>query len=289
MRFAIAFLCLLLPPESSRPLAAADRPDSHMATGEEEKGVKPDSVVRRVWQPGAGQLGYLQLGAIDARKPTVVFVHGSPGSASAHEALLRMPGLGKSCNAISVDRPGYGQSLPRLPERSLAVQASRIGALLGSLPKPLLVVGHSYGGPVALQLGLDCTETVAGLVLVAASVDPDLERTMWIQKVARWPAVRWLVPRDLTTCNEEIIALPPALRLQQPRLAGLRMPVTVLQGEKDGLVPPANASYLARELCQAKPLVVHRYPNLDHFIPFEQPALVIDAVLAMLAHLACQP
>jgi pimeloyl-ACP methyl ester carboxylesterase len=35
--------------------------------------------------------------------------------------------------------------------------------------------------------------------------------------------------------------------------------------------------------------VVHRYPNLDHFIPFEQPALVIDAVLAMLAHLACQP
>lgn len=249
----------------------------------------PDSVVAVVHNMGAQQLHYIQIGAaLQPNKPTLLFIHGSPGDASAWKAVMKDSLLRTHCNLVSVDRVGYGKTAPGQPERSLAKQAARIAQLLPELPRPIVVVGHSYGGPVALQLAIDNGPQIDGLLIVAGSVDPNLEKIEWYQRVARWGIVRWMVPADLYVCNEEIMALQAELPKQQPHLGGIRMPVTVVQGMKDNLVPPANATYLERHL-KAASLQVLRYPSLNHFIPFTEPYLVRDAALATLARLGANP
>ncbi|HRC87016.1 MAG TPA: hypothetical protein PK413_15515, partial [Thermoanaerobaculia bacterium] len=58
----------------------------------------------------------------------------------------------------------------------------------------------------------DHPELVRGLVLVAGSIDPDLEVQRWYQKAARWPIVRALVPEDLALANDEIRPLNPEVQ-----------------------------------------------------------------------------
>jgi pimeloyl-ACP methyl ester carboxylesterase len=241
----------------------------------------PDSIVYATAGTPQLPLRYARAGGLQAGRPTLLMIHGSPGDAMAFKALLGDTALQRAFNLVSVDRPGYGGTLPPVPERSLAMQAKRVAAVLPLLPQPVVVMGHSYGGPVALQLALDYPAQVQGLLIVAGSVDPDLEETKFIQKVARWPLVRNLIPNDLYVCNEEILALKNELLKMKPRLAAITQPVTVVQGLEDDLVPPANAAFLEKQLVKAA-LQVDRYPKLNHFIPFTQPQLVRNAALALL-------
>ncbi len=60
--------------------------------------------------------------------------------------------------------------------------------------------------------------------------------------------------------------------------AGIRMPVTVIQGEEDPLVPPGNADYAKRMLVNA-PVTIQMIPNMNHFIPWSRPDLIHDAII----------
>lgn len=247
-------------------------------------GSPPDTIVFATAGTRQEPLGYARVGEWQPMRPTLLMVHGSPGDAMAFKTLMRDTMLQHAFNLVSVDRPGYGGTLPPVPQRSLAEQARRVAAILPMLPQPVVVMGHSYGGPVAVQLALDYPQQVKALVLVAASVDPDLEQVKFIQKIARWPLVRNLIPNALYVCNEEILALKEELLKMKPRLATLKLPVNVVQGLEDDLVPPGNATYLEQQLVNAA-LLVDRYPKLNHFIPFNQPELVRKAALAVLQRL----
>ena len=98
-------------------------------------------------------------------KPTIVLVHGAGANASAWAPTLdawtwadvRCPNL-----------PGRGDSDG--PARATVAELAR--ALARSLQSELdgaIVVGHSLGGGVALQLALDEPERLAGVVLVSSA------------------------------------------------------------------------------------------------------------------------
>ena len=72
---------------------------------------------------------------------------------------------------------------------------------------------------------------------------------------------------------------------RQPRWSEIRVPVTVIQGGKDNLVPPANADFLGRVLLNA-PVTMVRPPEANHFLVWEKPELIREAVLNQLAHLS---
>lgn len=98
----------------------------------------------------------------------VCLIHGASGN--LNDMTFRLaPALAERHEVIAVDRPGHGRSgLPDGGDVSVNAQAALIrGALAGIGVERPLVVGHSYGGAVALAWAVDAPESVSGLVLLA--------------------------------------------------------------------------------------------------------------------------
>ncbi len=212
----------------------------------------------------------------------IIFIHGTPATAAVFGEQFRHPF--PRANLLALDRPGFGASGPDRRRPSLDDQANAIGVLLtNEATRRTILVGHSYGAPVALLAALKFTNEVAGVVLIGGSVDPAQERTYAIQKFANWPLVSWLVPRSLRQCNRELLTLRGDLVHLQPELSALAVPVVMLQGGKDRQVPVANVDYLRAQLAAAGKTNLFSqlvFPDYNHFIPWEHPDAV-EAVIRM--------
>jgi pimeloyl-ACP methyl ester carboxylesterase len=141
-----------------------------------------------------------------------------------------------------------------------------------------ILVGHSMGGPVAARVAMDFPDRVSGLVLLSSSVDPDLEETKWFQIPAEWLLLKWLVPRDLKVCNEEILALRGELNKLRPEWEKLDVPVAVVHGELDDLVPVGNVDFLKRHLKSSSLVDLEILPGMNHFVPWERSDAVLNAI-----------
>ena len=213
-----------------------------------------------------------------ADQPAVVFVHGSPGTWEAFGIWLTDPELGRRARLVSVDRPGYGISGRGEAEPSLELQARRIDAALREAGvERAILVGHSLGGPVIARMAIDFPERVAGLLLVAPSIDPALEKRRWYNVAGSLVVVQWFLPVDWVVSNREIWPLQRELEALAPRLGEVRIPTVVLQGDDDELVAPANADYVERTFTGAA-VELRRIPGAGHFVLWQQPELVRDAI-----------
>ncbi len=107
------------------------------------------------------QLAYRSVGTGEP----VVFIHGAL-TANTFETLVTEPPLA-SYRRVTYHRRGYGDS-PRLDHgMSFAGHAADCARLLGDLGITRAhVVGHSFGGSVALCLALDAPELVATLTVL---------------------------------------------------------------------------------------------------------------------------
>jgi pimeloyl-ACP methyl ester carboxylesterase len=95
----------------------------------------------------------------------VVLIHGA--LAGAFRPLVAEPALAERYRIVTYHRRGYPPSVPSAGPRSIPEQAADTRALLKHLGIDRAhVVGHSYGGNVALQLALDAPETVRSLALL---------------------------------------------------------------------------------------------------------------------------
>lgn len=215
-------------------------------------------------------------------KRSLLFIHGSPGNWEGWAEYLNNDDLAEHYQVIALDRPGYGGSLAGEPERSLSKQAEAVAQVLREVQSkgapPAILVGHSYGGPVAVRTAIDFPDLIGGLILVAGAVSPALEETKWYQRVANWSWLRWLVPRDLDVCNQEILALKGCLEAMTSEWAKVRVHVYLLHGEKDPLVPVENVRFAKEHLTQAKSVEEKIVPGMNHFVPWEHPELILAAV-----------
>ncbi len=227
---------------------------------------------------------YVEVG--DADKPVVMFVHGSPGTWDNFLMHMTNEKLLEQVRLIAVTRPGYGESGGGQYEPSLEKQAAAFLRVLElrSPNEPAILLGHSYGGPVIARMAMDAPEKVASLILAAASIDPELEKTMWFQIPAAVPPIRWLVPPDLSVCNLEILALKDELDKMMHLWKNITQPVTVIHGDKDNLVPIGNAEFAERVLVNA-PVRMMRYPEMNHFVIWTHPQLIEDSIMNQLEQL----
>ena len=103
--------------------------------------------------------------AVEGSGETIVFIHGA-GIADAYLPLAIDPAVRDHYRTIRYRRRGFAASSPVDGAMPVSAHASDCRALLDALGvEKAHVVGHSYGGCVALQLAIDAPEVVATLAL----------------------------------------------------------------------------------------------------------------------------
>ncbi len=233
----------------------------------------------RVPSSSTDVVSFLQRGTPDGRR--VIFVHGTPGNARGWaDYLLTVP---PGHRHIAVDRLGYGLSKPGHAVVSLTRQAQAIAPLLEEVKgRKAILVGHSSGAAVALQIVLDHAEMVGGLLLLAGAADPDLEEASWIQSLGTLKPIASLLSRPINNANQELLGLKSGLIAQAERLKQISIPVSIVHGDRDPLVPIANVYYLQQMLKNAS-LDTLILKGKDHFLPWHSKSSV-DLLLKRLIH-----
>jgi pimeloyl-ACP methyl ester carboxylesterase len=108
--------------------------------------------------------------------PPLVLLHGIMLSSALWVHQLR--DLALHHRVIAIDLRGHGQSLPGSTGSGIPILAADVAAVLEALAvEQAVVVGHSMGGLVALQMALDLPPAerrlrVAGLVLTSTTAGP---------------------------------------------------------------------------------------------------------------------
>ena len=229
------------------------------------------------------ELHYVRAG--DPSKPLVLFLHGSPGSLSAFIDFLTDSALLTHGLLVTADRPGFGYSNFGNGEPSLQKQCEILKPILEEykMNRPIILVGHSLAGALIVRMAIEYPDLIDGLIIVAGSVDPDLEpNEVWFRAPLATPFLSWLLPKSFRASNEEIYQLKPELERMVPLWKEVKCPVIVIQGQKDQLVPKENADFAKKMLVNA-PVEFMLIDDMNHFVPWSHPYLIHDAILKMLA------
>jgi pimeloyl-ACP methyl ester carboxylesterase len=157
-------------------------------------------------------------GAGDA--PAIVLLHGA-GCNLEDMRLALGERLASRYRVILLDRPGLGWSERRGGEGSSPTyQAAMLNAVLDRLDVGrAIVVGHSWGGLLALTFALDHPRRAAGLVVIAPPTHPWLGHSTWLNSGFALPIVGWLFVHTLTLPFGAVLIAPGfrnAFRPQSP-------------------------------------------------------------------------
>ncbi len=238
--------------------------------------VSDEFVSREQLQVGDISLSYLISG--DPNGQRVIFLHGTPGDAGGnwYEMLRNVP---DGYQFIAIDRPGFGHTKPRKQVVELDRQAAVLEPLLVTRNgKGTILVGHSLGGPVVTNAAANFPDKVAGIVVAAGALDPDLEEVLFIQHVGNVPPFVWLLDKTAKHSNKELIALEDELRLLQPKLAGIRQHVRIVHGTEDELVPYENVPFMEKEMTGVASFKVTTIEGMNHFLQWRSRDELREAV-----------
>jgi len=244
----------------------------------------PETMVRVAFTGGGPEAWRLTGLATppEGEGPLVLVVTGSPSwadfwaptlaLASAQNRLLLVP-----------NRPGFASSEPQAAVTDIAKQAQALGGLIASAGRPVILVGQSYGGPIAVLLAAAHPDRVAGLVIVSGffgEAGPTLKRLRFYGTLAT-P----FIGRDLRNSLAEVRGQRPQLAAVRDMAARLEIPVTVLHGDRDDFIPEPSARRTAALFANTE----YRLTAGDHFLNAgaEQEILAaVDSVAARAGLLA---
>jgi pimeloyl-ACP methyl ester carboxylesterase len=227
-----------------------------------------------VGAPVSADVSYLRAG--NSQGPLLVLVHGTPGAATGWADYLLNPPAGM--DVVALDRPGFGRSGPEGAVTGLAEQAAAVLALLPTDGRPVVLLGHSLGGPVVARVAAEHPTRVNAIVLLAASLDPALEDIHPMQHVGNWAGVRSLLPRVLRNANSELMLLKPELEALARLLPQITARVVIVHGTRDELVPVANVPFMQKHLTGSACLKTVLLEGRNHFLPWNAEANVRQAV-----------
>ncbi|MCU0339162.1 MAG: alpha/beta hydrolase [Spirosomaceae bacterium] len=223
-------------------------------------------------------LHYVETG--DSLRQPLLFVHGSPGSWDNFKAFLKDSSLLRHYKIMSLDRPGFGKSAEDGAETRLTDQAAALLPILKRQRQPVILVGHSYGGPVIVQAAINYPQYIKGLVVVAGSVAPELEPSNWYRYPLGYTPLRWAIPSFFRSSNDELLPLEKELRQMATQWHRVRCPVVVVQGGKDVLVAPGNAAYVQKKLPHVRVTTIWK-EKMNHFVPWSDPDLILKGIFAL--------
>jgi pimeloyl-ACP methyl ester carboxylesterase len=232
---------------------------------------------------------YIYIG--DHKPASLFFIPGSPASVDLYIDFYKDPELLRYFNMYSVDRPGYGNSGYGKPEPSIQKQAEMIRPIidgLNTVTRPLIICAGSYGASIACRLVMDHPRIADGLVLHAPSLAPGMEKKFWITPIIEHSFLRYLAPPHHRSANTEKVHHRKELRKMLPYWKNIRIPVTYIQGEKDGMVYKSNADFAREKMVNVPSLDIHFIPGREHFITRKERPFITSKIIEMLKKIGSQ-
>ncbi len=250
--------------------------------------------------------------------PVLLLLHGTGAATHSWRALA--PLLARRFTVVAPDLPGHGfTSAPPADGMSLPGMARLVASLLRALDlQPALIAGHSAGAAVAAQMAIDGLATPAAIMSLNGALLPLPARESVLfpaaaRLLASLPVLPWIVSRQASQPLVDRMLAGTGSRLDpqdarlyarlfaEPRhvaaalrmmarwdlnafdIARLRTPLTLVAGERDGMIPPEAARRLAATLPGARLVLL---PGLGHLAHEEDPARIAGLIDAMAdAHL----
>ena len=246
----------------------------------------------------------------------IVLVHGNPGSCQDWSRLygplasrycgfaFDRPGHGHS------DRPNHRPITVEVQAQMLHAALKEL-----NVEDPILL-GHSWGGALVLAYAIEFPDDLAGAVLLAPAAYDSDDGVSFLTKVPAWPVIgdlvnylltplfgAWIVREDLQKAfapdavpkhylrhvlsewtrpkKVKWYSVDDALLIESlPKLTSryseIRVPVVIVTGDSDLIVPAnENAHRLYEALPHAELIVLEK---TGHQIPFTRPDAVVDAI-----------
>ena len=214
--------------------------------------------------------------------PTLIFIHGSPGSWNSFYDYMIDTTLRKKFRIVSIDRPGFGYSNFG-KAMHLQDQCNVILPLLQQFKsnKPLYVCGHSMGGPVAIQLAAMDTGLFNTIVIAAGSISMAYEPKETWRKIVQYPPFKYCVPGAFLPSNTEINYLKKDLIPLQNAFEKVTCKVNFIHGDIDTWVPIGNVGYGISMLKNAAAIKTDTIKNADHLFPWKQKKAFLNLLLAL--------
>jgi pimeloyl-ACP methyl ester carboxylesterase len=258
---------------------------------------------------GRGELFVREHRHADPSAPVVLLLHGWTASSdlqffTAYEALAAR------CSFIGIDHRGHGRGLRSPDAFTLEDAADDAAAVVSHLGAgPVVAVGYSMGGPIALHLTRRHPDVVADLVVQATALEWSAtwrERALWrtLPILGSWlrsrgyrrylnravpkligaghpiePYVPWLVSEMSRNDSFAMVDAGRALARYdaRPWASTLQVPAASLITTEDRLVRPAKQRALAAALdASRRELASDHLGALSH--PAEFAALTVELV-----------
>ena len=252
--------------------------DSVMKAQFEKRGITLTTVTEKV---AGRKIHYAKTGSDTF--PTLLFVHGTPGSWDAFANYMANDELLQKYRMISIDRPGFGYSNFGAAE-NLERQSQLMSPVLEKMVngKPIYLVGHSLGAPMIIKLLADNPPGMfSGLVLISGSVDPAEEKPeKWRPWLFKTP-LNFFVPGAFRPSNEELWYLKKDLVKLEDAYSKVGCPVYIIHGGKDTWVPPGNVEYAKKHLVNSPEIHELIIPDGNHFIPWTKFKEIKDVLLKL--------
>ena len=242
---------------------------AHFDAGETEVAAGPEPAFA---EAGGKRIRYLRQG--EGEGPPVLLIHGYGGD--LNNWLFNQPALAERHTTYALDLPGHGGSTKEVGEGDVATMAQAVLDLMAAegIGRAHLV-GHSMGGAVALSLALDAPDKAASATLVcpaglgaeigmayidgfiAASrakklepvlqmlvANPDLVTREMIEDILKYKRLDGV---DAALKQMRAGMFPggrQGLVLRERLAAGTSVPIQVIWGRQDQVVPPAHGEGL---------------------------------------------
>ncbi len=218
--------------------------------------------------------------------PRVLYLHGWGRTHRDFDAVRREEVLSACPASLALDLPGFGASPPPPNAGGAELYAHLLLPVLTDCEPPLILVGHSFGGRVALELAYQRPKAVAALVLTGV---PLLKPVM----VRKKPSLKFRLMRyanrmglisDKTMENlrnksgsadyqaargvMRDVLVAAVNETYEKQLQSLKMPVELVWGTNDSEVVPGIAVRAETMLAHAGLTIL---PDIGHFVPSEAP------------------
>ena len=189
----------------------------------------------------------------------VVIITGTPSWSEYWAPTIAA--LPASREIIVADRPGFRTSEPEGAVRDLTKQADALAAMLDTHPgERVLLVGQSFGAPVATLMAARYPERVHALVLVSpffGDRGPTARRMIGAGRL-----FHGMLSRDMRNSITEVVAQTDQLPAVWTALRGLEQPIVFIHGDDDTFVPLQASQRIAAEYGHTLVTV----PSGDHFL-----------------------